>query len=149
MANKDIGSLLHHLAFSLDRVNDQILQERLGVGISQLKILNVLIDKPETSQKHIADSLGQTEASISRQVKIMLEKGLLQRHVNPKSRREQICLPTARGVKISQEAVRALNTYHQPMFEHLSPKQQEQFAATLEAMHELTCPTAKTGKCYL
>lgn len=149
MAGHDIGSLLHHLAFSLDRINDQILQERLGIGVSQLKILNVLINEPETTQKQIADKLVQTEASVSRQVKVMINKGLLSRRLNPKSRREQICTPTPLGVKMTREAIKALNIYHQPMFERLTPKQQEQFATVLKTMHEASCPTAKTGKCYL
>ena len=95
----NIGYLLQHTASTLARQSDQVLQERLGVGFSQFKILMTLQWNPGVQQKHIAESLGQTEASISRQIKLMHEAGLLQSKVSERNKREHITTLTRKGEK--------------------------------------------------
>src|SRR5688572_31693887 len=92
-----IPYLLQHTAAMLLRQSDQILQERLGIGMSQVRILTMLEHEPNVQQRKLADRLGQTEASISRQIKLMREKGFLTVAVNPKSKREHITVPTQKG----------------------------------------------------
>lgn len=93
----NIGFLLQHIAFSLARQNDAILQDELGIGFSQFKILMVLQWRPNVQQKQIAEQLGQTEASISRQIKLMYDDGLLQSTPRPENRREHVTTLTPRG----------------------------------------------------
>lgn len=143
----NLGFLIQHLAFSLSRQNDQVLQERLGIGYSQFKIMMVLQWKPHVQQKQIADALGQTEASISRQIKLLHDKGLLQSVISPKNRREHLTTLTAKGLRFTEEAVSILNAYHLPMFEQLSSKQQEQLKETLGIMHDYACQFGKGGAC--
>lgn len=135
----NVGFLIHHTAFSLGRQSDQILQERLGVGFSQFKIMRVLERKPQVQQKHIAQALGQTEASISRQIKLLQEKGLLQSVVSPQNRREHITTLTPRGVRFTEEAMNILATYFEPTFNHLSEKQQRAMVEGLRILHEQLC----------
>lgn len=144
----NVGYLLQHLAFTMARQNDQILQERLGIGFSQFKILMVLDKNPHIQQRTIADKLGQTEASISRQIKLMLDKGLLQSTVSPDNRRVHITTPTTKGVRMVEEAMAVLNAYHAPMFEQLSEKQRVQLLEALQSMHEYTCQHGKVGACH-
>ena len=141
------GYLLQHLAFTLAKQSDQVLQEQLGIGFSQFKILMALQWNPHTQQRHIAESLGQTEASISRQIKLMHDKGLLQSTVSPRSRREHITTPTSKGLKLTEAALEVLNNYHRPMFEKLSDKQQEQLRQALIIMHQYACRAGKTAAC--
>ncbi|HSX23988.1 MAG TPA: MarR family winged helix-turn-helix transcriptional regulator, partial [Candidatus Saccharimonadales bacterium] len=68
----NIGYLLQHLSGVLAKQSDQALQERLGIGFSQFKILRVLQHSPQTQQRQIAEWIGKTEASISRQIKLMI-----------------------------------------------------------------------------
>lgn len=143
----NIGYILQHLAFAMSRQNDQILQERLGIGFSQYKILMVLERNPNIKQKRIADSLGQTEASISRQIALMTDKGLLQTTINPANRRVHITTLTNKGIRLVEESARILNNYHSPMFERLSEKQQAELALALGSMHEYVCANGKTGAC--
>lgn len=144
---KNIGYLLQHLAFTMSRQNDQVLQERLGIGYSQFKILMVLQRNPHIQQKQIAEALGQTEASVSRQIRIMTDKGLLQTTVSPQNRRVHITTPSNRGTKLAEEAMVVLNGFHAPMFERFSDRDQEQLLKTLSAMHESVCQAGKTGAC--
>ena len=141
------GYLLQHLAFTMARQNDQILQERLGIGFSQFKILMVLQKNPYIQQKDIAEALGQTEASISRQIKLMHDRGLLQSTVSPENRRRHITTPTQKGLRLNEEALRVLNEYHAPMFERLSDKQIQQLLEILSQMHHFVCQAGKAGAC--
>ena len=143
----NIGFLVQHLASSLAHNNDQVLQEQLGIGFSQFKLLMVLHWKPNVQQKKIAGALGQTEASISRQIKLLHDKGLLQTTVSPANRREHITTLTAKGLRYTEEAQRILNDYYQPMFEQLSAKEQQQLSEGLTKMHDFVCQSNKHSLC--
>lgn len=93
----DIGYLLNHLAFVLSHQSDQVLHEQLGIGFSQYKIMMVLWWNPSIQQRQIADRLGQTEASISRQIKLLHDKSLLSTRISPENRRKHITALTFKG----------------------------------------------------
>lgn len=135
----NIGFLLMHLAFVLGHQNDQILQEQLGIGFSQFKLMMVLQATAHIQQRQIASALSQTEASISRQIKLLQEKGLLQTLRNPKNRRQHLTTLTAKGERFAIEARQVLNDYHQAMFDQLSDKQRQQLAEALGVMHQFAC----------
>ncbi len=135
----NIGYLLQHLSFVLNRQSDQVLQEQLGIGFSQFKIMMVLQWDPSVQQKYIADKLGQTEASISRQIKLLHEDGMLTSQVRPENRREHITRLTPKGERVIDKAMEILNNYHAPVFSQLSSKQQEQLLEALKVMHQQAC----------
>jgi DNA-binding MarR family transcriptional regulator len=142
-----IGYLLQHSATILMRQSDQVLQERLGIGMSQLKLLMMLRQNPNVQQRKLAECLGQTEASISRQIKLLCEKGLLGVRVNPKSRREHVTMPTVKGAKITEAALDVLSQYHQPMVEVLTAKQQAQLIEMLTKLHKHICAPGRPCAC--
>ncbi len=142
----NLGYLLHHMSSMLAKQSDQVLQERLGVGMSQFRILRVLQAKPHIKQRQIADHLGQTEASISRQVKLMVDEGLLRVTISPKSRREHVTLLTAKGERLTEAALDALAKYHEPTYHALSEKQREALFSGLETIHAVVCPGHETAK---
>lgn len=146
--SRHIGYLLQHLAASLARQSDQVLQEQLGIGFSQFKILMALQWNPSVQQRHIAETLGQTEASISRQIKLMHDRQLLQTTISPRNRREHITTLTAKGLRLTEEALKVLNRYHAPMFAQLSDKQQNQLIEILTLMHREVCKGDKPGRCF-
>lgn len=143
-----IGFLIQHLAFSIGRNNDQVLQEQLGIGFSQFKLMMVLQKMPHIQQKQIANALNQTEASISRQIRLLHDKALLQTTVSPKNRREHITTLTAKGVRYTEEAQRIMQNYNQPMFETLSNKEQEQLVQNLTRLHDFICPDNDHQMCH-
>ncbi|HSX16964.1 MAG TPA: MarR family winged helix-turn-helix transcriptional regulator [Patescibacteria group bacterium] len=142
-----IGYLLQHTATILMRQSDQVLQERLGIGMSQLRLLMILQINPNVQQRKLAECLGQTEASISRQTKLLCEKGMLASRVNPKSRREHITVLTAKGTKMTEAALEVLQQYHSPMFDLLTEKQQQQLKESLTKFHAYTCVPGKPFAC--
>lgn len=135
----NVGYLLNHIASVLARNSDQVLLEQLGIGFSQFKILLTLQQKSGFQQKTIATTLGQTEASISRQVKLLDDSGHLTSYVNPSNRREHIIRLTPKGIKLTERATQILNDYHAPAFSHLSEKQQLQLQGLLGTVHSSIC----------
>lgn len=142
-----IGYLLQHTATILMRQSDQVLQERLGIGISQFRLLMMLQSTPNVQQRKLAECLGQTEASISRQIKLLCEKGMLGVRVNPKSRREHITVLTAKGMKMTEAAMEVLDQYHETMFDLVGNKQLQQVKDALITFHGHTCVPGKPFAC--
>lgn len=144
----NLGYLLHHLSFVLARQSDQVLQEQLGIGFSQFKILHILEQSTGTQQRQIAGKLGQTEASISRQIKLLQDNGMLTSQVSPTNRREHITRLTPKGIKVTEKAMEILNNYHAPVFAKLTEKQQQQLKELLNVMHDAMCTSSRGGHCH-
>ncbi len=68
---------IHNLAQGLQQVVDKAIKERTGVGFAQYKVLEAVGYKGIAKQNELAKMLHQTEAGVSRQVKILYQKGLL------------------------------------------------------------------------
>ncbi len=143
----NISQRLNHLSFVLVRQSDQVLQERLGIGFSQFKIMKVLQTHPGIQQRAIADSLGQTEASISRQIKLLHDQNLLTTTVKPDNRRVHITTLSAKGARLADEATNVLDSFNEPVVSELSDKQQAQLLEILNSMHELSCAPGRLTAC--
>jgi DNA-binding MarR family transcriptional regulator len=143
--HNDLASLMHHLVSLLSRQSDQVLQEQLGIGLSQYKIMSTLHEHPHIQQKVIASSLGQTEASISRQIKLLTEKGMLNALKNPANQREHITDLTARGVRMIEAAEKVLNHHHHTFFAELSKKEQASMYDALSSLHHGSCTLEHPG----
>ena len=130
-----IHTLIHHLSSLYAREADQILQEQLGIGFSQFKILHVLQQNAATQQKHISFQLGQTEASISRQIKLLERRGLLESGVNPANRREHTTILTMKGERITEAAQTVLTNFQNNSIAHMPVKQQAQLLELLSEIH--------------
>jgi DNA-binding MarR family transcriptional regulator len=117
-----IGYLIHELAQQLTAESDQILLERFGIGFSQFKVLVAIEEQQGLQQKYIASLLGQTEASISRQIGILIDKDLVE--IGPaKDSRQHLMYLTPRGEEMVQKASRALEIFFGPLLSQLSENQ--------------------------
>lgn len=140
-------NVLQHVSFLLARQSDQVLYEQLGIGLAQYKILMTLRSNTDVQQRFIAESLGQTEASISRQIKLLQDDGLVQCAKSPVSRREHIVRPTYKGTRITDKAIEVLHNYHNPMYSKLSDKQLAQLMYILNIMHDHACTSVWPRAC--
>ncbi len=131
-----IGYMLHHLAATLDSASDKILNGRFDIGLAQLRILLVLEAQDGIPQRQIAGELDQTEASISRQIKILAQKGLIDIEGNFANKRERRIYQTHQGHELATKSIKALNDYHQPIFDVLGGEEQAQLSATLKKLSE-------------
>lgn len=129
----DIFYALQRVANDVHKYVDQMLLERLGIGVSQLRILHVLQEQ-EMSQRNLADDLGQTEASISRQAKVLMQKGLVQTRVNPKNQRERLVSILPKGARIMLVADTDLQNGMSTQLEQLTDKQRKQLQDILNTL---------------
>jgi DNA-binding MarR family transcriptional regulator len=143
----NLGYLVQHLAAVMGRQSDQVLQEQLGIGLSQFKILMVLEWNPRVQQKAIADSLGQTEASVSRQIKLLKDKKLLVSKLDPQNRRRHITVPTTLGMQITEAATSIMRRNFGPEFTSIGDDQLMQLVTGLQKLHRIVCQPGKLGAC--
>jgi DNA-binding MarR family transcriptional regulator len=139
--------LIDHLAAVLGKQTDQVLKERLSIGISQYRILMALEWNPRVGQKTIATSLGQTEASISRQIRLLQSKGLLESRIDPNNRRKHITVPTTKGMQATEAAADILRRSLGPELNRIGDDQLMQLQSGLSKLHKLVCRPGQTGAC--
>lgn len=68
---------IHKLAFLLEKRADESLRDQLSIGFAQYKVLEAINQNMLARQNMVAEMLDQTEASISRQIKILQKMGLI------------------------------------------------------------------------
>ena len=112
----NLGLQLHSLSTALERQSDIFLLDRLDIGFAQFKILLALKQKEGVEQKEISKLLGQTEASISRQVGLLVDGGLIIVKTDKKDRRKHNVFLTLKGERVINKALVALNNFYQPVF---------------------------------
>ena len=135
-AVNSISLRIQHVANMLMRESDQILQEQLGIGMSQFRILKTVQANHRLLQRQIASMLHQTEASISRQVALMLQQKLIVTQRNPKDRREHITTLTPKGRRIVEAAEQVLQSFHASFLSDLPEKQQADLLNTLTTIEQ-------------
>jgi DNA-binding MarR family transcriptional regulator len=131
--------LLQHIGTILERQFDQSLSEQLGIGTSQYRILLALEAHPDISQKHLAANLGQTEASISRQIRILQAKLLIDTQIHPRSRRERVTNLSPKGVTVILAAKDLFAQIATNLLGSLSDRQQKSLRVGLSVVHSKTC----------
>lgn len=131
--------LLQHIGTILERQFDQALLEQLGIGTSQYRVLLALEMHPDSSQKHLATNLGQTEASISRQIKVLRSKQLISTEIHPKSRRERVTNLSPRGVTVIMAAKELYTQIAMSLLCNLTDKQQKAIREILSVFHSKSC----------
>ncbi len=143
----NLGYLLQHLAAVMGKQSDKVLQEQLGIGLSQFKILMVLEWNPQVQQRVIADSLGQTEASVSRQIKLLQTRGMLVAKTDPQNRRKHITVPTPVGMQITEAATAVMRRTFGPEFTRLGEDELAKLIIGLQQLHKIVCRPGKLGAC--
>lgn len=144
---RSLGYTLHHLSFMLDRQSDMLLQEHFNMGFSQFKVLMVLHKHEGIQQREIADTLGQTEASVSRQIKVLIEKGLVDSRHDSANRRQRITRLTSAGIAAIESALMLLENHYRPMFEKLSDRQINELTEILHSMQQHVVATGVAWSC--
>lgn len=129
------GRMLQQLVTAMARESDQLLLEQLGIGLAQYKILTILHTQSPLQQKAIARSLSQTEASISRQIKLLHYAHLVSVERNPANLREHLVSLTLRGQRVTEAADEVIADYHEKFFRVLSKKQQKTLADLLNLLN--------------
>jgi DNA-binding MarR family transcriptional regulator len=131
----------------LSKQSERLLQDELGIGYSQFRILMVLEWNPRVSQRSIAASLGQTEASVSRQIRVLQRDGLLTSKADPENRRRHITTPTPKGMQLTESANAILRRHFGSELGVLDEEQFTQLMQNLQKLHTAVCRRGRAGAC--
>lgn len=142
-----LAYLLSHLAAVVGKQSDQLLQEQLGIGLSQYRILLVLEQNPRIQQSTIANNLGQTEASISRQMKLLEDKGLVVIRIDPNNRRRHKAVPTQMGAQMTYAANTIISRNLGPDFASMGEDQFTRLLTGMQRLHAIVCRDGQLGAC--
>lgn len=139
MEQKSLGYMLHNLVFILDRHSDEVLRKNLNLGYSQLKIIIAAKSVSGLKQLDIAKFLGQTEASVSRQIKLLKSQGLLSVQVDPSNRRARSIVLTDKGSELGKRSIEMLEQAHASVFGSLSFAEQKLMRELLDRLVNKAC----------
>jgi DNA-binding MarR family transcriptional regulator len=127
--------MLHKLGAMMEYRSDALLFEQFGLGFSQFKILMALSSSECAQQKDIAAFLGQTEASISRQIKLLKQSGRISSSKNEDNKKINVIALTARGKKLSDDSVAALEKLYTPLSADMNDMELKAFMSDLSSVY--------------
>ncbi len=82
-----VGFVVNNTAKAFQKTLDLELRKNVGVTISQLRVVAILIQYPDSTQKEIADKVGVEGATLVPVIDKMERDGLLKRKPDSKDRR--------------------------------------------------------------
>lgn len=140
----EIATNIHRLNTVLGRVADRTLQDSYGYGMSQFKIVWMLYKHSEgVLQTDIAGWLNQTEAAVSRQIRLLHDQDLVAVEVDPDNRRNHIIVLSKSGRLFAQNAMKILLREYEPFFADLSESELQNLNQLLEKIFTKVIITCK------
>lgn len=127
---------IHKLAFLLEKRADDALRQDLGIGFAQYKVLEAIHQNTLSRQNVVAKLLDQTEASVSRQIKILQKKGLIHTSDMMGDKRARELTLTRVGEEIVRQAIDVIEIAQSPIIEGFSYQEQQLFQDFFDRMVE-------------
>ncbi len=141
--SRNLTYTLHKLSFLLDKLADRALQGELDLSFSQFRVLIAINRNSEVTQKKIACFWDMTQAAVSRQIELLIEKKLVAMHDNVRNRREHHLSLTAQGKDVLEKAYSLLDSQYEPIFKVIS---QDDRAVFEDIVHRLLGELCENGR---
>jgi DNA-binding MarR family transcriptional regulator len=118
----DFWFLVRKSASLMDRAGEALFREVLDISLPQFMVLSVIDAHPGTfNQQDVADLLGLTKGTVSRQIEIARSAGLLTAEVSANSRREKSIALTPAGTELVRRGDQILNETNVTLFPEFDP----------------------------
>jgi DNA-binding MarR family transcriptional regulator len=119
----------------MDREGEALFRSAIGISLAQFLILSVVDAHPGSlNQQAIADRLGLTKGTVSKQLEIATRDGLVDIAPSPHSRREKSVKLTARGATLVKQGDQAFEKARDASTEGIS---RSEIAAALALLTKL------------
>lgn len=139
---KQITIGLWKLVFLMDKTADQILQKRLGLKFSQLRMLMAIKRHAQNcpcSQKDIARFWQLTEGAVSRQIELLKKGGLVTTRENAENRRANMLTLTSKGEERLKRGIALLDAHYDKIYKVANPVEQKTLVKVLEKLIITAC----------
>ncbi len=120
LINRELFIAFKKSLFLLYKSVEQTLQKDKHLTSAQLDVLLTIYALGSTSQQLVAEMLQYTQASVSRQVSILLRKKLIARTQNMKNKREFTLVPTTLGIDCARASMNILDVHFEKVFSVVS-----------------------------
>lgn len=94
---KHLYQLLYQVKLA-DEIVTSLFEKGLGISLTRYQLLTNLLDQAPCSQQDLQEKLQIDRAAITRHLKILEDKGYIQRERNPENLREMLIQPTQYAV---------------------------------------------------
>lgn len=134
MEDLDLHQAISRLRFALERASNQLLVDECGWGSSHFRLLVCIAHAQDADQAGIAHELGQTEAAVSRQLKLLIDNKLIMQKANPDNRRQNRLSITPFGHQELSKAKALMKKNLNRLFADLDPGTMKQTIDLLESI---------------
>ncbi len=129
--------LIRRVAGLMDRTGESLFRSRLGISLAQFLVLSVIDAYPgDLSQQAIADRLGLTKGTVSKQLDGAITAGLVSVSPSPTSRRENRISLTEAGTALVRRGDAAFDEARAVAQPDIPPADLRTTIATLAALNE-------------
>ncbi|HFI0621271.1 TPA: MarR family winged helix-turn-helix transcriptional regulator [Streptococcus suis] len=131
---KHLSQLLYQVKLA-DETVTSLFEKGLGISLTRYQLLTNLLDQAPCSQQDLQEKLQIDRAAITRHLKILEDKGYIQRERNPENQREMLVQPTQYAVNELQVRPPAHHLAVKAAMESiLSDREEEQLSNLLEKL---------------
>ncbi|HFI0239578.1 TPA: MarR family winged helix-turn-helix transcriptional regulator [Streptococcus suis] len=131
---KHLSQLLYQVKLA-DEAVTSLFEKGLGISLTRYQLLTNLLDQAPCSQQDLQEKLRIDRAAITRHLKILEDKGYIQRERNPENQREMLVQPTQYAVNEIQVRPPAHHLAVKAAMESiLSDREEEQLSNLLEKL---------------
>jgi DNA-binding MarR family transcriptional regulator len=132
----DFWFLVRKSASLMDRGGEALFRDGIGISMAQFMVLSVVDAHPgDFNQQSVADLLGLTKGTVSRQIESASAAGLLTATVSATSRREKTIRLTDAGTALVRRGDDLLSSSNTGLFPQLDPGD---LAATIRTLAAFT-----------
>lgn len=132
----DFWFLVRKSASLMDRGGEALFRDGLGISMAQFMVLSVIDAHPgHFNQQSVADLLGLTKGTVSRQIDAASEAGLVVAQVSATSRREKTIALTEAGTALVRRGDDLLASSNSGLFPRLD---RDDLAATIRTLAAFT-----------
>jgi DNA-binding MarR family transcriptional regulator len=139
MTTRELTYHLHKAVFLMDKLTDDLLQEKLGLTLSSFRILMAVSRGHDICQKDVAKFWEMTEAAVSRQIDLLVERKSIRKETDAQNRRACVLSLTISGQKILDQAFEVLGKKYHEIYGVLSETERERLGESLAKLEINLC----------
>ncbi len=121
----------------ISRAIATLYSERFGLSIPEWRVMAVLGERPEISANAVAERTAMDKVAVSRAVRRLLKKGLLERHFAPDDRRRSVLALSSAGRAVYREVVPLARRFETALLTALTPEEATIFSLLLSKLEAL------------